>query len=246
MTAASLRGYLVHAYTASTLIFVVLAVVWIFEGRFESALLAMAATVWIDATDGGLARRFRVKETATRVDGELLDNIVDFVSYVFLPVTFMVAADMLARPVVAFASVVVLASSYAFSRGDAKDGDDAFFAGFPSYWNVFVFYAYLMNLGPFWTSAAIVVLGIVSFSELRFLYVSRLRRGRAVHMWFGSAWGIALASAVVAGAGPVRTWLVAGSLVYVAVYTVHSLVADAASRRTSGGDAASVRFGAGE
>lgn len=224
MPSPALRGYLVHLYTASTLVFAVLAIQWILDGRYGAALLAMAVTVLIDATDGVLARRYRVASSAPRVDGALLDNLVDFVTYVFVPVLFLLHAGMLSPPAPAFAGLLALAAAYAFSRTDAKLADEGFFVGFPSYWNVVVLYAYLLALPAPATSALVVALALLSFSDLRFLYPSRLRHGGRLHLWLGGAWGLAAVGALLVGPGPLRMALTLASLAYVGFYATHSLL----------------------
>ena len=49
----------------------------------------------INGTDGMLARRMRVKETIPWFDGALLDNIVDYLTYVFAPVVLLWTTDRL-------------------------------------------------------------------------------------------------------------------------------------------------------
>ena len=231
MPSSTARGYLVHLYTTSTLLFGILAVQWILEGRYQLALLGMAITVLIDATDGALARKYRVAQTVPNIDGALLDNIVDFVSYVFLPVLFLLHTGLLLQPAWAFATLLAFSSAYGFSRTSAKQSDEGFFVGFPSYWNVVVFYAYLMDLSPALTSALVVGLSLLVFTDVRFLYVTRLRRGRLLHLALGGAWGVAALTALFLAPGPLRTALIVGSLGYVAFYTVHSFVLDRRSRR---------------
>lgn len=231
------RGYLVHLYTASTLLFVVLAIGWILDERYTLALVAMAVTLLIDATDGTLARRFDIKETAPRIDGGLLDNVVDFVSYVFLPLLFLLHADMLAEPAALFATILAFGSAYGFSRTSAKLADEGFFVGFPSYWNVVVFYAWTLALPPWITTALVVALSLMAFTDVRFLYVSRLRRGRALHVSLGGVAAAACVLALFLEPGGVRAALIYGSLAYVAFYTVHSLVETARRPRPSAAEA---------
>jgi hypothetical protein len=145
MSSSTARGYLVHLYTTSTLFFVVLAVQWILDGRYQLALVAHG--------DHGGDRRHRrcpgaqAPRRADRpgIDGSLLDNVIDFVSYVFLPILFLIHAGLLLQPVTAFATLLAFSSAYGFSRTTAKQSDEGFFVGFPSYWNVVVFYAYLLD-----------------------------------------------------------------------------------------------------
>ena len=223
-------GYLVHAYTASTLIFVALGIQWILEGHFRLSLIAMTITILIDATDGMLARRYRVKETAAGVDGALLDNIVDFLSYVLLPMLFMMQANMLLTPVTLWVSLVMFASAFGFSRTTAKLANKGFFVGFPSYWNILVFYLYLLETPAPLNTAIIIVLSLLVFVPVRFLYVSRLKRWRTLHFVLGAVWGIVCLLALTLPFGEVRMSFLLMSLVYPALYTVHSLYLDAQDR----------------
>jgi phosphatidylcholine synthase len=231
MTLSKTRGYLVHLYTMSTLAFVVLGIQWTLEGRYAAALVAMAITLVIDATDGALARRFNIAHTAPGIDGALLDNVVDFTSYVFLPLLFLMHAGMLAQPMTAFAAVVAFSSAFGFSRTSAKQVDQAFFVGFPSYWNVVAFYAYLLGLPATVTTALVLGLSLLVFADVRFLYVSRMRRYRLLHLVLGGAWGVACLTALFLEPGVLRSALIYGSLGYVTFYAVHSVVADVAARR---------------
>jgi len=231
MPSPTTRGYLVHLYTTSALLFAVLAIQWILEGRYQLALLAMAATVLIDATDGALARKHRVAQTAPRIDGPLLDNVVDFVTYVFVPVLYLLHAGLLLQPAWAFATLLAFSSAYGFSRTTAKQSDEGFFVGFPSYWNVVAFYAFVLGLSPALTSALVVGLSLLVFTDVRFLYVSRMRKGRLLHLVLGGAWGVAATVALLVEPGPLRAALAYASLAYVAFYAAHSFVLDRHCRR---------------
>jgi phosphatidylcholine synthase len=219
-------GYLVHAYTASTLIFIILGIQWILEGHFRLALIAMTITILIDATDGMLARRYRVKETAAGVDGALLDNIVDFLSYVALPMLFMMQTNMLLTPVTLWVSLVMFASAFGFSRTTAKLANKGFFVGFPSYWNILVFYLYLLETPAPFNTAVTIVLSLLVFVPVRFLYVRRLKRWRTVHFILGAVWGIVCMVALSMLPGELRAGLLLISLVYPLLYTLHSVYMD--------------------
>lgn len=220
------RTYLVHVYTASTLVFVTLGFQWLLENRFRLAIVAMGITIVIDATDGMLARRFRVKETAAGVDGSLLDNVVDFLSYVALPMLFMMHAEMLLAPVTLWVSFVMFASAFGFSRTTAKLADEGFFVGFPSYWNILVAYLYLLSTPPLLNTLIVVLLSLLVFVPVRFLYVSRLRRGRSLHLVLATLWGGLCVVALPMTDDKVRHALLYVSLLYPAFYTLHSLMLD--------------------
>jgi phosphatidylcholine synthase len=226
LTRSSFNGYLVHIYTASTLIFVALGIQWILSGQFRLALIAMIITILIDATDGMLARHFRVKETAAGVDGALLDNIVDFLSYVLLPMLFMIQAKMLIEPLVVWLSLVMFASAFGFSKTTAKLADKGFFEGFPSYWNILVFYLYLFQTPAAFNTGLLAFLACLVFVPLRFLYISRLKRWRTLHFSLGALWGGLCLISLTLEAGSLRSGLLYLSMIYVVFYTLHSLWLD--------------------
>ena len=127
-----LAGYAVHLYTASGSVLGLLIVVAAVEGHATTALWLGLATLFIDGTDGMLARHSRVKETIPWFDGALLDNIVDYLTYVFAPVVLLWTTHRLPAGVWGWvlAALPLLASSYQFCRVDAKT-DDHFFLGLP-------------------------------------------------------------------------------------------------------------------
>ena len=141
---------LVHLYTASGTVVGLLIVLAAIEGEALTALWLGLVALFIDGTDGMLARRFRVKETIPWFDGALLDDIVDYLTYVFAPVVLLWTTGHLPYGALgwAVAALPLLASSYQFCRVDAKTGTDHFFLGFPSYWNVVAFYAIVLDSSP--------------------------------------------------------------------------------------------------
>ena len=106
----------------------------------------MIATA-IDATDGWLARRARVKEVLPGFDGAALDNLIDFHTYTSLPLLLLWRADVLPGAAAWLLLLPLLASAYGFSQVNAKT-DDGFFLGFPSYWNIVAFYLYVLHRRP--------------------------------------------------------------------------------------------------
>src|SRR5215210_1848630 len=153
-----LAGAAVHLYTASGSVLGLLIVLAAFEGDAVTALWLGLAALFIDGTDGMLARRFSVKETIPWFDGARLDDIVDYLTYVFAPVVLLWTTDRLPDGPLGWvlAALPLLASSYQFCRVDAKT-DDHFFLGFPSYWNIVAFYLIVLDVGDLVTAVTIVV-----------------------------------------------------------------------------------------
>ena len=156
----------------------------------------MALTVVIDATDGALARAARVKELIPWFDGNLLDEIVDYLNFVIAPCFFLVHAGLLPpQDSLWLAALPLVASAYGFCRTDAKTADN-FFLGFPSYWNIVVFYLYVLQ-APLWVNAFLIIaLSILVFVPIKFIYPSRSPRFRASINILGAVWGVAVLYAI--------------------------------------------------
>jgi phosphatidylcholine synthase len=225
-------GYLAHAYTASGLVLVLLATHLVLVGRFALAIVALVACVVIDATDGVLARRWRVSETARRIDGRRLDDIIDFLSFVFVPLLLAVQADLLADPVLPVVAAVLIASVIGFCRVDAKQEEEGLFLGFPSYWNIVIGYLWLFDTPQVFNTVLLLVLAVLVLAPVRFLYPTRLprRRDRRRHYLLGVVWGAVCVTALLLPPGTARMTLAVASLAYPMYYIWCSVRADIASR----------------
>lgn len=190
--------WIAHLYTALGAGTALAATLATFAGDFRQAFLWLAVAVFIDATDGALARALRVKDRLPWFDGALLDNLVDYLTYVFVPVLIMLRADLWPGAAAPWIGVAVLvASGYGFSHSAAKvETTDYFFTGFPSYWNIVALYMVALRL-PAWLNAAITVaLVVLVFVPLRYVYPSRTRTWRAATLTLGVGWGVATSMVV--------------------------------------------------
>lgn len=211
-----------------------LALLAIPSGNYKAAFLWMAVTIAIDSVDGLLARAARVREFAPRIDGALLDNIIDFFTYVIVPAVFVVESNLLAPCTrLVTASAIILASAYQFSQTDAKTPDH-FFKGFPSYWNIAVFYLHVLAWPP-WSNLAILwILAIGAFIPVKYVYPSRTRHLPALTWTLTCLWGACVVWLLVTypwDPWHLRYW----SLLYVVYYFGASIAVtlrDAARPRT--------------
>jgi phosphatidylcholine synthase len=189
-----LRAVAVHLYTASGAVLALLILVAAFQGDAVRALWLMLASLIVDSTDGLLARRFRVNEALPFFDGALLDNIVDYMTYVFAPMVLLWSGGYLpfGTPGVVVAALPLLASSYQFCRVDAKT-DDHFFLGFPSYFNVVAFYAIVFEPGSTTLAAVLVVCSLLVFVPIRYVYPTRTIAFRKLSLALTALWLIGYA-----------------------------------------------------
>jgi phosphatidylcholine synthase len=89
----------------------------------------------------------------------------------------------------------------------------------------------MLGTPPLFNALLILGLSVLVFVPVRFLYVSRLKRGRALHIALGSAWSVACMVALLLEPGTARSALVGVSLIYPAYYTLHSLQLDWLTRQ---------------
>jgi phosphatidylcholine synthase len=169
----------VHFYTALGLVAAAGIAVLIVENTgdaFRWAFALMLIATLIDATDGTLARAVKIKEVLPNFDGRKLDDLVDFLTYTFLPLFLIWRAALLPPGHEYWLLLPLLASAYGFCQSSAKT-DDGYFLGFPSYWNMVAFYLYALQPLPGWVSVALVaVLALLTFVPSRYLYATQ--RGR--------------------------------------------------------------------
>jgi phosphatidylcholine synthase len=213
----------VHLLTASAAPAGVLAILASARGDYATSFLWMAYTVCTDSIDGTLARAVEVKRVLPWFDGTRLDDLVDYFTYVIVPMLLVLHAGLLPADVaVPVALMPVVASAYGFCRTDAKTTDH-FFTGFPSYWNIVAFYLYALGWTPAANAAVLVLLSVLVFVPVRYLYPSRTTTLRPLTVGLGVAWG-AVMIWLLLNLGDAPRWLVRLSLVYPAYYFVLSLV----------------------
>jgi phosphatidylcholine synthase len=216
-------------YTALGALAAFFGTIAVFDGRYRDAFLWMIAATAIDSTDGLFARLADVKRVLPHVDGARLDDIVDYLTFVFLPVLLLFRAGALPPSWgAAVASIVLLSSAYGFASTDAKT-DDHFFTGFPSYWNIVALYLYAAALPPAVNGGILLVLSALVFVRIGYVYPSRTPVLRALTVALGIAWAASmLAIALTLPSTP--GWLLLLSLTYPAYYAVLSFVLDAHRR----------------
>ena len=210
-------AWLVHLYTASGVVFGFLAATSIYQHAYRGALLWLFAATVVDATDGILARRADVRARLPGFDGALLDNLVDYVTYVFVPALFVWQALLVPVPaIVPVCAAMLLSSAYGFSQAAAKTGDH-FFTGFPSYWNVVVLYLFVAGWPPAVNAAVVLTLAALVFVPVRYVYPSRTPVLRRTTNVMGAAWAAAVLVLVIQAPAESRI-LFWGSLVFPVYY----------------------------
>jgi phosphatidylcholine synthase len=220
------RAYAVHVYTASGVAAAFLAAAEMCAPVPDPrrCFILLFVAVLIDATDGILARRWQVKVWAAAIDGRTIDDIVDYLTFTFLPLLLMWRMEWLPQPAALWAVPALIASLFGFANRGAKDETRGYFLGFPSYWNVVAFYAGLFGgreVAPI-TGLITLALALLTVLPVRFLYPNLTPPPwRGIVLVGALLWAVALIALLWNYPGGPR-WLAVLSLSYPAFYTILS------------------------
>ena len=231
------RAYAVHVLTASGVVFAFLATAELFaaapDPRWVFFWLAVAG--FIDAVDGPLARMWDVKTHAARIGGRIMDNIVDYLTFTFIPLLLIWRMGWVPAPEALWIVPAMAASLFGFANTGAKQAAQGFFLGFPSYWNIVAYYVgvWAVQFGADGTVAAamaIVVLTVLTVVPVRFIYPNRATRPWRWPIIIGGVAWVGLLLALLPMYPAIPVWLMLVSLVYPVFYLGLSAYLDATDR----------------
>lgn len=190
---------LVHLFTAMGIVCGLMAILAVFGGAWAAVFGWLGLAIVIDGVDGTFARMAKVKRHLPRFSGDRLDLVIDYVTYVFVPVVAMLQAGFLQGGAgLVLASMVLVSSLFHFSDTESK-ADDYSFVGFPAIWNVVAFYVFALDL-PQWAAGAVVLAcSGLTFVPLKWAHPLRTAAFRPVTMVAMVLWGIAAASTLLSG-----------------------------------------------
>ena len=156
----------------------------IFDGRWRDALIWLIFCQVLDGLDGPIARKLDVTIHATRIDGHILDLVIDYLTCVVMPVALLARLDLLPPHYeVWVASAIFLSSALWFSRTDLET-DDHWFNGFPAAWNLVVPTFLILNLGRNAVLAASLILCIVQLTNIKIPHLMRVIAFRKITLSF--------------------------------------------------------------
>ncbi|MEM9794995.1 MAG: CDP-alcohol phosphatidyltransferase family protein [Pseudomonadota bacterium] len=210
------RALSVHLLTATGAVFAMFSLLAAVEANWSWMFLWLLAALVVDGIDGPLARRYDVKLHAARFDGVLLDLIIDYLTYVFIPTYALYASGLVPGwPGWGILVVIPFASALYFADIRMKT-PDASFEGFPGCWNMVALVVFVLEPNPWLTFIASLLLAAAMFLPLRFVHPVRTLRWRPLTMGVTAIWvGLAFAAAWGEfGLGEVPGWIFAAASAY--------------------------------
>jgi phosphatidylcholine synthase len=212
-------GYLVHCFTACGAAVGFAALLAAFDGQFSAMFAWLGAALAIDAMDGSLARRYRVEETAPHIDGIVLDLVVDFLTYVVVPLVALWRSGLLLPPLASLVCCGVCAASALYFADRRIKTHDLWFRGFPAIWNVLILYILVLRPGPLVCTFVIVVFAGLMFAPVVFVHPLRVVRLRPLTIALTVLWCSAAIAAMVQGL-PAAGFLSKAVLIVVGLYYI--------------------------
>ena len=182
------KALFVHLFTATGAVFAMLAMLAAAEAKWSLMFLWLIVAFAVDGIDGPLARYYNVKQNAPRFDGFLLDLIIDYLTYVFIPAFALFKSGLLPGWTGWVAIIIItFASAVYFCDSKMKTKDNSF-SGFPGCWNMVVIV--LFALSPnFWVILTLVsLISLSMFLPLKFIHPVRTERWRYVSLPVAVAW----------------------------------------------------------
>ena len=183
-----LKAYGVHLFTATGAVFAMLALLEAVQGDWAMMFLWLVVAFIVDGIDGPLARRYHVKENARTIDGVLLDLIIDYLTYVFIPAFALFQSGLLPGWTGWIAIIVITFSSVLYFADTRMKTTDNSFQGFPACWNMAAVVIFATQ-PEFWVILVIVAfLAVAMFTPLKFIHPVRTARWRAVSLPVALVW----------------------------------------------------------
>lgn len=185
---ANLRALFVHLFTATGAVIAMLAMLAAVEEKWSLMYVWLVVAFVVDGIDGPLARKFQVKTYAPRFDGAMLDLIIDYLTYVFIPAFALFKSGLMDGWTGWVAIIVITFMSAMYFVDNRMKTKDNSFSGFPGCWNMVVLVIFALEPN-FWVSLTLVsVLAIGMFLPLKFVHPVRTERWRNVTLPMAIAW----------------------------------------------------------
>ena len=183
-----IRALSVHLLTATGAVFAMLAMLAAVDARWDLMFLWLVVAFIVDGIDGPLARHYDVKKNAAEFDGVLLDLIIDYLTYVFIPAFALFKSGLMDGWTGLFAIILITFTSVMYFADTRMKTKDNSFSGFPGCWNMLVLVIFALEPN-FWVSLALVtILAVAMFLPLKFVHPVRTERWRAVTLPVAIAW----------------------------------------------------------
>lgn len=214
----TLAAFAVHVFTASGAACALLSLRAAAGSDWTQMFAWLGVALIVDGVDGTFARRLRVAEVLPRWAGDVLDFVVDYTTYVFVPGYAIAVGGVLPTSVALPLGLIIAVTGAIYFADRRMKTSDSYFRGFPALWNIVAFYLFVLKPAPWFAALAILVLAAASFAPIYFIHPVRVPRWRIVNVAALVLWAaLAIVTLLHSLDPPV---VVAAALAIIAIYFV--------------------------
>ncbi len=182
------KALLVHLFTATGAVFAMLAMLAAVEEKWSLMFLWLVVAFIVDGIDGPLARHYEVKRCAPQFDGNILDMIIDYLTYIFIPAFALFKSGILPGWTGWFAIIIITFASAMYLVDTRMKTKDNSFSGFPACWNMVVLVIFAIEMNFYFSLALVTALAVAMFLPLKFIHPVRTERWRWISLPMALAW----------------------------------------------------------
>lgn len=228
-----LKALGVHLLTATGAVLAMFAMLAAVKGEWSLMFLWLVVALIVDGIDGPLARKYDTQKNWPTYDGVLMDLIVDYLTYVFIPAFALFQSGLLPGWTGWLAIIVICYGSVIYFADTRMKTKDKSFAGFPACWNMVVLVLFATKPGEMVILLVVILLTITMFLNLKFIHPTRTQRWNTLSLAVTVAW------IVLAGwaawwdfqEGPVAKWLLVLTSLYLVLAGIVQQVVPEGIRR---------------
>ena len=185
-----IQSWSVHVFTALGGLAGFLSLEAILRDNIFLAFIWLSLAFFIDGIDGTFARRYKVKEMVPAIDGSILDNIVDYLNYVFIPAVMVYWFNLVPSQLTLLAvALILIVSCYTFANTKLKT-EDNYFRGFPAVWNMVIFYLFVIGTTQLTNFLVIVFFSVMTFIPLKYLHPFRVKERKPLNLFMLAIWSV--------------------------------------------------------
>jgi len=183
------RAFSVHLFTATGACLALMAMIAAAEANWSVMFLWLIVALIVDGIDGPLARRVDIKRNAPQWDGVLLDLIIDYLTYVFIPAYALISANLIGEGWSFAAGLLICITGVIYFADTRMKTEDNSFSGFPGCWNMVVLVLFAIDFGGWAAMFMIIGIAIAQFFSLKFIHPVRTERWYKLSLSIMLAWG---------------------------------------------------------
>jgi phosphatidylcholine synthase len=211
-------AFAVHIFTACGAACALLALIAAVSADWPKMFVWLGIALVIDGVDGTFARRLRTAELLPRWSGDVLDLVVDFLTYVFVPAFAIAIGGFWPEPGGVLAGILIVTTGVLYFADRRMKTPDNYFRGFPAVWSVIAFFLFLLRPGPWVAGAMILVPAVLTFVPIVFIHPFRVARLRVVSAVLLALAGVLAIVAIARDMAP-GPW-VSGAMCVIVLYFV--------------------------